>query len=133
MRIATVLLVQRERSRRSAALMHALGRAAVPREVLPLRPVQRAQIPRPLLVGRGRDIGAVVVVEEDGIAGDVGDGPVERVGELAVEGGESVALGVPAAGEVARMGGVGAAGAGAGADVAAVAIVYAEDEAGWQG
>ena len=68
----------------------------------------------------------MVGVEEDGVAGDVGDGPVERVGQFAVKGGEFVALGVAARGEVAGFGG-----AEAGADVAAVAVVHVEDEPCW--
>ena len=129
--VAAVLLIQRIRRRGVAALMHPFRRAAVPGEVLLRGPVQRAQVPRALLVGGRCDEGVVVVVEEDGVAGDVGDGPVERVGQFAVKGGESVALGVAARGEVAGFGGVGAAGADAGADVAAVAVIHVEDEACW--
>ena len=75
----------------------------------------------------------MVVPVEDGVAGDVGNSPVERVGQLAVEGREPVALGVVAGGEVARVGRVAAVGAGAGAEVPVVAVVHAEDEAGGHG
>ena len=129
--VAAVLFVQRVRRRGVAALVHAVRRGAVPGEVLLRGPVQGAQVPRALLVVGGSGEGVVVVVVEDGVAGVVGDGPVERVGQFAVKGGEFVALGVAARGEVAGLGGVGAAGADAGADVAAVAVVHVEDEACW--
>ena len=129
--VPAVLLVQRIRRRGVAALVHAFRRGAVPGEVLLRGPVPRAQVPRALLVGGRCDEGVVVVVEEHGVAAVVGDGPVEWVGQFAVKGGESVALGVAARGEVAGSGGVGAAGADAGADVAAVAVVHVEDEACW--
>ena len=129
--VPAVLLVQRVRRRGVAALVHAFRCGAVPGEVLLRGPVQSAQVPRALLVGGRSDEGVVVVVEEDGVAAVVGDGPVEGVGQFAVKGGESVALGVAARGEVAGLGGVGAAGADAGADVAAVAVVHVEDEACW--
>ena len=129
--VPAVLLVQRIRRRGVAALVHAFRRGAVPGEVLLRGPVQSAQVPRALLVGGRSDEGVVVVVEEDGVAAVVGDGPVEGVGQFAVKGGESVALGVAARGEVAGFRGVGAAGADAGADVAAVAVVHVEDEACW--
>ena len=131
--VATVLLVQGIRSRGVAVLMHALGRAAVPGEVLLLRPIQGAQVPRALLVGCRCDVGVVVVVEEDCVAGNVCDGPVERVRQFAVEGCEFVALWVAACGEVARFGCVGATGTDARAEVAAVVIVHIEDESCWHG
>lgn len=91
--VAAVLLVLRVGRRGGAVLVHALGCAAVPGEVLLVLPVVEAQLPRALLVGGGCDIGAVVVVVEVGSAvGSVGDGPVEGVRQFAVEGGEGVAL-----------------------------------------
>ena len=94
--VAAVLFVQRIRRRGVAALVHAFRRGAVPGEVVLRGSVQRAQVPRALLVLRGCDGGVVVVVEEDGVPAVVGDGPVEGVGQFAVKGGESVTLGVAA-------------------------------------
>lgn len=98
--VAAVLLVQGKRRRGVAALVHALGCAAVPGEVLLLRPVQGTQVPRASLVDGGCDVRAVIVVVEDCVAGNIGDGPAERVRQFAVEGGEFVALWVAAGVEV---------------------------------
>lgn len=86
MGVGAVLLIERERSRSRAALMHALGCAAIPGEVLQLRPVEVGQIPGAFLAVCGCHRCAVVVVVEDGVALAIGDGPVERVREFAVEG-----------------------------------------------